>query len=138
VPWFGQKGEASPDPLKEAGNRAAHFVDRLHSFTRQDWATILEAVGRATTANPSLMHNARDEILAKGRETGMQSVAELATKDLDISGLLPPYPRPGQRESMLSVVTLVVTAVLVRPLIDRKLFDAFYQPYARLIPYSEL
>jgi len=113
-------------------------VDRLDRFTRQDWATILEAVGRATMANPSLMHKSRDEILAKGRQTGMHDVAELATRDLDISGLLPPYPRPGERERMLSVVTLVVTAVLVRPLIDRKHFDAFYQPYARLIPYSEL
>jgi hypothetical protein len=84
------------------------------------------------------MQRARAEVIQKGEQTGMLAAANLATKNLDISGLLPPYPRPGQREQMLSVVTLAVTAVLLHDLIDQKHFDAFYHPYARFISYQDL
>ncbi len=127
-----------PATLQEAGTRATRFVERLRGFTRREWLAILEGVGKSTMADPGLMQKARAEMLKKGGETGMLAVADLAVKDLDISGLLPPYPRAGQREEMLGVVALAVTAVLLHDLIDRRYFDVFYQPYAVFISYAEL
>jgi hypothetical protein len=138
MPWFGRKEKPAVASPQEAETRAARFVGRLTSFSRQEWEAMLEDVGKSAMANPGLMQRARAEILRMAQQTGMLAVAERATKDLDISGVLPPYPRLGEREQMLSVVTLAVTAVLLHDLIDRSHFDAFFQPYARFIKYPEL
>src|SRR5438094_10571864 len=133
---FGRKSK----PEKHASNesqaraeglaRAARFIDLTGKLTKAEWLVVLERGGKYFATHRTLTQEATVAVRTATAQAGLWDAAGDMAARVDLSGLLPPYPRPEHRKPIEDAMRTTIAAILVSERLPSKHLGLVYYPYA--------